>query len=544
MKRFTQLYAELDRTTRTNDKLAAMVRYFREVPPADAAWALYFLSGQKIRRAINSTQLRLAILAETGLSEWLVDESYAHVGDLAETLSWLLPEQDTTCSISLATFVEDHVLRLRELDDAAKRSLVRATWPLLNSCERLVWHKLITGAFRVGVSSTLVTRALAEAAGVSQANMAHRLTGNWQPTPEFYSQLISAEHEQHYTQPYPFFLANPLEEDLTSLGSIADWQLEWKWDGIRAQLLRRGGELLVWSRGEELMTERFPELHSLSTALPDGTVLDGEILAWRGDAPLPFGLLQKRIGRLRPGKKLLAEAPVVFLVFDLLEVAGVDFREQSLDVRRGRLVSELAPLVGRHALRVSPEIEVTSWNDVVQLRRESRARGTEGIMLKRRDSAYGVGRQRGPWWKWKSQPLEIDAVLIAAQPGHGRRAGLFTDYTFGVWHEGQLVPVAKAYSGLTDAEIREVDAFVREHTVDKFGPVCTVEPRLVFELHFEGIQYSTRHRAGVAVRFPRIHRRRDDKQPADADSLETLRSLVPIPPAPTRRQERLLFDIH
>ena len=550
MRRFTQLYAELDRTTRTNDKLAAMVRYFQAAPPADAAWALFFLSGQKIKRTVSSTQLRLAIAAETGLPIWLIDESYGHVGDVAETLAWLLPESDVSCPLPLAEFVESHVMRLRHLDDVSRRRLLQSTWPQLSSFERLVWHKLITGEFRVGVSGTLVTRAMAEFAGVSPAIMAHRLSGNWQPTPEFFSRAsrseagsAGAESAAHVSQPYPFFLAHALEDDPQSLGAIDDWQIEWKWDGIRAQLIRRAGELLVWSRGEELITERFPELHTLHDAIPDGTVIDGEILAWRDDGPLPFAVLQKRIGRLAPSAKIQTQAPVALLAFDLLEAGGVDLRGQPMGSRRQRLESLFSGMPHRAAMRLSPLIVAQTWSEVAKMRAEARERGAEGLMLKRRDSAYGVGRQRGPWWKWKSQPLSIDAVLIAAQPGHGRRAGLFTDYTFGVWHEGQLVPVAKAYSGLTDAEIREADAFVRQHTLVKHGPVRSVEPLLVFELHFEGIQLSTRHRAGIAVRFPRIHRWRHDKQPADADTLDTLRSLVQLP-TPQPSKERLLFDIH
>lgn len=545
MRRFTQLYAELDRTTRTNDKLAAMVRYFREVPPADAAWGLFFLSGQKIKRTINSTQLRLALVAETGLPMWLIDESYEQVGDVAETLAWLLPESDVSCPLPLSEFVENYVLRMRYLDDNARRGLLRTAWTTLSSFERLVWHKLITGEFRVGVSNTLVIRAMAEVAAVPQAIMAHRLAGSWQPTPEFFSNVLAgAADSQDSTQPYPFFLAYPLEDEPASLGALEDWQLEWKWDGIRAQLIRRGSDFLVWSRGEELVTDRFPELEGLRSIIPDGTVLDGEILAWRGESPLPFAVLQKRIGRLRASSKVQSNAPIIFLAFDLLEFGGVDVRQQPLRIRRAQLEQVLSGLTDRLPVRVSPLVAAQSWSEIESLRGESRARGAEGLMLKRLDSEYGVGRQRGPWWKWKTQPYSVDAVLINAQPGHGRRAGLYTDYTFGLWHEGQLVPVAKAYSGLTDAEIREVDAFVREHTIEKFGPVRAVEPRLVFELHFEAVQLSTRHRAGVAVRFPRMHRWRQDKKPEDADTLETLRLLVTVPPAtPAVRREQLLFDL-
>jgi DNA ligase 1 len=390
-----------------------------------------------------------------------------------------------------------------------------------------VWNKLITGAFRVGVSQLLVTRALSKVSGVPAEVIAHRLMGDWQPTLAFFARLISPDAaDADISKPYPFCLAHALDGSPEQLGDIADWQAEWKWDGIRSQLIRRAGRTFVWSRGEELVTERYPELKQLGEAIPDGTVIDGEILPWKTGRVLPFGELQRRIGRKTIGKKLLEEVPVVLMGYDLIESEGRDIREQPMAWRRVKL-EELAAAVNSTTLVLSPLVETHSWADLAIRRATSREQNVEGLMLKRKTSPYRVGRVTGDWWKWKIGPLTVDAVLIYAQHGSGKRAGLFTDYTFGVWDEGKLVPVAKAYSGLTDAEIRQVDAFVRRNTLDTFGPVRTVRPELVFELGFEGIQPSTRHKSGVAVRFPRMLRWRTDKKPEEADTLANVRKLLP-----------------
>lgn len=526
MNRFTRLFQELDATTRTVDKLSALASYFQQAPPADAAWALFFLTGRRIKRAVNTRLLRGWIVAETGLPEWLVDECHDSVGDLAETLALLLPDQPQAAELRLAEVVESYILPLKDLPVEAQHALVRQVWRMLDTRQRLVWHKLIMGEFRVGVARTLVARALAAAAGIPAPEMSHRLMGDWQPTAEDYGRLMSGGSTNDVSQPYPFFLAHPLVGQPQELGERAEWQVEWKWDGIRAQLIRRQGQVLVWSRGEELVTDRFPEVQEVGRLLPDGTVLDGEILTWRDERPLPFALLQRRIGRKVVSARLRQEAPVVFLAFDLLEWEGSDVRQQPLSQRR-ELLESLARGVHRDfALRISPLVETAGWEELIQLRSGARERGVEGLMLKRRDGAYGVGRPRGQWWKWKIDPYAIDAVLIYAQRGHGRRASLYTDYTFGVWNHGELVPIAKAYSGLTDEEIREVDRFVRDNTLEKFGPVRVVRPELVFELHFEGIQISNRHKAGLAVRFPRMARWRTDKRPQEADTLDTLRRLA------------------
>jgi DNA ligase-1 len=528
MIRFAQLYAELDETTSTADKLAALERYFREAAPADAAWALAMLAGRRPRRLARSSDLRRWAAEAAGVDDWLFEECYAQVGDLAETIALLLPERDADDDRGLATWIEEVLLPLGELPPEAQRAALLDAWQRLGGRARFVFTKLLTGAFRVGVSGKLVIRALARVGDLEEDVVAHRLMGRWEPSPELLPRVLARETaDADASRPYPFFLAYPLETEPASLGAVDEWLVEWKWDGIRAQLVKRGGRAFLWSRGEELLDGRFPELDAAAAFLPDGTVLDGEILAWRDDAPLPFLDLQKRINRRAPGRKLLAEVPARLVAYDLLELAGTDLRARAMVERRRELEALLATVPASLPVALSPRVAVADWDAVAAARRTARERHAEGLMLKRGDSAYGVGRRRGDWWKWKVQPLAVDAVLLYAQAGHGRRAGLCTDYTFGVWDGGTLVPFAKAYSGLTDDELRRVDAFIKAHTLEKFGPVRTVEPRLVFELHFEGLQRSTRHKSGIAVRFPRIARWRTDKPPEEADTLETVKALLP-----------------
>lgn len=528
MRRFTELYNRLDQTTRTTEKVAALEWYFRGAPDDDAAWALYFLTGGRLKRLVNTRLLREWIAGEADLPLWLVEESYDAVGDLAETVALLVPHQNPGTEQSLATVVRERMQPMADMDDDAKRDLMIRTWRKFSPRERLVWHKLIGGGFRSGVARKLVVRALANVAGIDPPVMEHRLSGNWDPTAENYRALFSDEAaEDDPAKPYPFCLAHPWENEVEELGDPDDWQVEWKWDGIRAQLIRRSGEVLLWSRGAELITDRFPEIADAARALPDGTVLDGEVLIWRDRRVQPFGDLQRRIGRKRVGKKMLAELPAAFMAYDLLETDGNDVREEPLAERRKLLESITAKIGDGLPIFTSEVVECSTWDGYAALRRESRDRGVEGFMIKRKASPYRVGRVRGDWWKWKIAPLTCDAVMIYAQRGHGRRASLYTDYTFGVWHDGELTPVMKAYSGLTDAEIRKVDAFVRKNPLERFGPVRTVKPELVFELAFEGIRRSTRHKSGIAVRFPRIVRWRTDKKPEDADTLETLEDLLP-----------------
>ncbi|HJH19017.1 MAG TPA: ATP-dependent DNA ligase [Pseudomonas lactis] len=543
MKAFAELYANLDATTSSNAKLAALQAYFMQAPPADAAWAVYFLSGGRPRQLVPTRLLRDMATEAAGIEPWLFEESYQSVGDLAETISLLLPESTYTSEDGLAVWLEEKLLPLRGLPPLDLAERLPALWAQLDQPSLMVCIKLITGSFRVGVSKLLVTRAIAAMADLDSKRVAQRLVGytdlSNRPTAEGYLKLIAAEssdeHAQRGGQPYPFFLAHGLAQAVeqfdTLLGSPADWQVEWKFDGIRAQLVKREGRLWVWSRGEELLTERFPELHSLVSGLPDGTVIDGEIVVWK-DSVQPFALLQQRIGRKTLSKKVLEDAPVAVLAYDLLEYQGDDWRNHTQAERRTQLEQVIAAC-NQPVLLPSPLLEGQTWAALAEQREASRSLGVEGMMLKDRKGLYGVGRTKdmGLWWKWKVDPFSVDAVLIYAQRGHGRRASLYSDYTFAVWDgppgsERTLVPFAKAYSGLTDEEMRKVDAIVRKTTVEKFGPVSSVTPSMVFELGFEGIALSKRHKSGIAVRFPRMLRWRQDKAVEEADNLATLQDLL------------------
>lgn len=568
MKAFAQLYANLDETTSTNAKRQFLEDYFRQAQPADAAWAVYFLSGGRPRQLVPTKVLRELAIKLANVPEWLFEESYQAVGDLAETFSLLLPEAEQTSDEGLAWWLENALLPLRGLPPEELHERLPPLWAQLDRASLMLCLKLITGSFRVGVSKLLMTRALAQMAGLDSKRVAQRLVGytdlSHRPVADSYLKLIaeesSDEHAQRGGQPYPFFLAHSLQQPVdqfdTLLGPSSDWQVEWKWDGIRAQLVKRDGRLWIWSRGEELVSDRFPELHSLTASLPDGTVIDGEIVVWKtpppadvapedfslddasstsADAPAvqPFALLQQRIGRKTLSKKILEEIPVVVLAYDLLEWHGEDWRSRPQHERRTQMEQVIAQAADP-VLRPSPVLTGEDWLDLGRQREASRTLGVEGMMLKARDSLYGVGRTKdmGTWWKWKVDPFSVDAVLIYAQAGHGRRASLYSDYTFAVWDgppeasERTLVPFAKAYSGLTDEEMRKVDAIVRKTTVEKFGPVRSVTPTLVFELGFEGIALSKRHKSGIAVRFPRMLRWRHDKPVAEADSLATLQDLL------------------
>ncbi|MFV0927459.1 ATP-dependent DNA ligase [Pseudomonas palmensis] len=544
MKAFAELYGQLDATTSSNAKRDALVRYFASASPADAAWAVYFLAGGRPRQLVPTRLLRELAISLSGLPDWLFEESYQAVGDLAETFSLLLPEAAHSSDAGLAYWVEDCLLPLRGLPPETLAQRLPPLWAQLDRQSLLVCLKLVTGSFRVGVSKLLVTRALAQLADIDSKRVAQRLVGytdlSHRPTAQGYLKLIAAEsedeHAQRGGQPYPFFLAHALQQPVDQfdalLGPPQAWQAEWKWDGIRAQVVKREGQLWVWSRGEELLTERFPELQALAAVLPDGCVVDGEIVVWR-DGVQPFALLQQRIGRKTLGKKILADAPVVLLGYDLLEWQGADWRSRPQAERRAQLEA-LVQTIAHPALRLSPVLQGDTWAELAAQREASRSLGVEGLMLKARDALYGVGRTKdmGVWWKWKIDPFSVDAVLIYAQRGHGRRASLYSDYTFAVWDapagspQRSLVPFAKAYSGLSDEEMRKVDAIIRKTTVETFGPVRSVTPTLVFELGFEGIALSKRHKSGIAVRFPRMLRWRLDKPVDEADDLATLQSLL------------------
>lgn len=528
MNRFAALFSALEATNKTNEKLRHLTEYFESAPAEDAVWVLYFLLGRRPRRAVPPRRLAAWACEIADIPEWLFDESYDVVGDLAETISLVLGDHATTSAIPLHQCVEEGILSLQGLSLEEQKSRVTAFWRSMDPRQRFLFNKLITGESRFGVSAGLVVRSLAKVSGIEAPILSHRVMGEWQPTAEFFgSLLVHAEGAETDSRPYPFFLAQPLMDAPETLGAPDEWQAEWKWDGIRAQLLRRDDAVYLWSRGEELITDRFPELQAVARLLPKGLVIDGEILPVKEGRVLPFAELQRRIGRKNLGKKILADVPVALMAYDLLEVDGADIRTQPLHDRRSRLEAIVSATVGSSALQLSPTIPFSNWNEIAEARKQSRVNQVEGIMLKHRDSPYRVGRVRGDWWKWKIEPLTMDAVLILAQRGSGKRASLYTDYTFGVWDGTELVPVAKAYSGLTDDEIQQVDRFVRQNIIERFGPVRAVQPALVFEIGFEAIARSPRHKSGIAVRFPRMLRWRQDKSIQDADTIETLRSLLP-----------------
>ncbi len=533
MRAFAELYGTLDETTSTLAKREALARFFRVSPAADAAWAVQLLSGGKLPRMINTGGLRELAGEITGYPAWLIDESYAHVGDLAECLTLLVqPFAEATQSSADADVpLHQWVERIRAAalqPEAERREWLRTAWLALPHSQRYALNKMLTGSLRVGVSARLVHLALADATGLEVERITERLSGKWAPSAAAFTALVDpglGDESGPRTTPYPFYLASPLDSDATSLGEPQEWLAEWKWDGIRAQLLRREARVVLWSRGGEKLDGRFPELELAAAALPSGCAIDGEILAWGEERPLPFIRLQPRINRLKPSAKMIAQTPVRLLAYDLLELDGADCRTRPLSERRQGLENLLVRL-GTTAIEISAKLEFQDWSRLGEMRAEARDRGVEGLMLKRLDSVYRDGRRKGDWWKRKIDPLSIDAVLIYSQSGRGRRAGLHTDHTFALWQDGVLVPFAKAYSGLTDAELLELDRWIRAHTVERFGPVRAVEAVQVFELAFEAVQPSRRHKSGVAVRFPRIVRWRRDKTAAEADSLESLRDLA------------------
>jgi DNA ligase-1 len=527
MKRFTTLYFTLDETTKTAVKVDALKRYFAEAPPDDAAWALSLLLGEKLKRTIPTAKLKEWASSEAGVPDWLFDECYEAVGDLAETIALLLPTADAVSSpLGLRATVQERLLPLQDDDETSLRDSVLGTWREMDDRQRLVWNKMITGELRVGISRQTIIRALGELAGLESTVISHRLMSAWEPTGEFFRWLLSPDRgDTDVSRPYPLQLAFPLDALPETLGDRRQWCAEWKRDGIRAQVVKRGGMAFIWSRGEELLGRTFPELAVAAATLPDGTVIDGEILPWKDGSPLPFSLLQKRIGRQSPTRKILEEIPVIFIAFDLLESQGKDIRTEPLRRRRADLEGIFGQRGSEERFRLSEILGDASWEDLTARRRECRAIQAEGLMLKRLDSPYEAGRHRGSWWKWKIEPYTIDAILIYARPGQVERENLFTDYTFGVWRRGDIVPVARACSGLTDEEIGRIDAFIRQNTLEKFGPVRSVRAQLVFEIAFEGIETSARHKSGLTIRSPRIVKWKD-KPPEEADSLDVLKSLL------------------
>ncbi|EKV00944.1 ATP-dependent DNA ligase [Leptolyngbya sp. PCC 7375] len=533
MKRFTQLFQAVDNTTSTNEKVAALQRYFHDESAANAVWALYLFLGKTRKRLVTSRTLRNIFLNISHMPEWLFEASYSHVGDSAETIALLIRDTPLPAASPdfqnqpLHTWLETLIPQVKTCGDEEQPALIASWWASLDEYEVFVLNKILTGAFRVGVSTKLVVKALAAEYAIPADVVTHRLMGEFKPSVEFYQQLIQVDTtETAPSRPYPFFLASPIDVDKFAEETMADWQAEWKWDGIRAQLIHRAEQHFIWSRGEDLITHQFPELAEPLQQLPNGTVLDGEIVCWDGQQPLNFNHLQKRLGRKRVGAKLMAENPVHFLAYDLLEHEGQDIREYPLHHRRQLLTALLDDDAIAAHMSYSQTLTFETFEQLQILREASREHRAEGLMIKSLKSPYLVGRKRGYWWKYKVDPMTLDAVLIYAQAGSGKRANLFTDYTFALWHGEELVPFAKAYSGLDNKEISTLDKWIRRHTRDRFGPVRSVEPIHVFEIGFEGIAQSKRHKSGISVRFPRILRWRHDKPIAEADSLDTAIALL------------------
>lgn len=526
MKHFAELFTALDQTTKTNTKVKALATYFGQVDDQDRMWTMALLSHRRPKRTVTTTLLRQWAAESSQLPQWLFEESYHVVGDLAETIALVLPPPSEESHFSLTYWI-DFIKALGPLEETEKRTQVLAAWEQLSPTERFVFNKIITGGMRIGVSQKLMVRALSQYTGQEESSLAHRLMGQWTPDNTSFEALILSENSlDDISKPYPFYLAYQLEGEAEALGTPDEWQAEHKWDGIRGQLIIRKGELFLWSRGEELVTAQFPEYTPLAQLLPDGTVIDGEILPYKDGQPLSFQQLQTRLGRKNVTKKILQTAPVILMAYDLLEWQGEDIREKSMQLRRTLLEALIAEHPTDGLVQLSPIVAYSDWETLRQERAIAREKHSEGIMLKRKTSPYLSGRKRGDWWKWKVDPLTIDAVMIYAQRGHGRRANLFTDFTFAVWKGEQLVPFTKAYSGLTDKEFGEITAWVRKHTIDRFGPVRSVTPFHVFEIAFEGIQVSKRHKSGVALRFPRILRWRKDKGVKEANTMADLLALL------------------
>ena len=529
MKEFASLIKQLGTSTKTNEKLDALSYYFATADDADKVWVIALFSGRRPKRMISSGFLSIWCMEVAELPAWLFEECYHTVGDLGETIALLLPETNTnnipgkTVSYFLESFIQ-----MAKADESVKKDFIISSWMTMTKDERFVFNKLLTGNFRIGVSQKMIVNALAKTVDLEPSVIAHRISGNWDPSTTSFKELLSEEATNiDFSKPYPFYLAYALDTEVNALGSENEWQAEWKWDGIRGQMIKRNNEIFVWSRGEELMTDKFPEYHTLRNLLPDGIALDGEIIPSVDKKPLPFALLQTRIGRKNVTKKHLQDAPIAFFAYDILEHKGNDIREWPLEKRRS-LLEDIVTELDHPVLLLSPVITFSRWEQLAAIRESSREMGSEGIMLKRKSSTYQVGRKVGDWWKWKIDPLVIDAVMIYAQKGHGRRSNLYTDYTFAVKDGEKLVSFAKAYSGLTDKEFAEVDAFVKRNSLEKFGPVRTVKPELVFEIAFEGIAASNRHKSGVALRFPRINRWRKDKKPDEINTLDDLKNMLEV----------------
>ncbi|KFE35319.1 cisplatin damage response ATP-dependent DNA ligase [Thioclava atlantica] len=518
MRDFARLLERLAFTPGRNAKLDALADYLRHAPDPERGYALAALTGELDLGRAQPAVLR-AMVGERVDPE-LFALSYDYVGDLAETIALIWPGDGEPGALDLP-----HVVETLQDTPKIRTGPVIADWlDRLAPSERYALLKLATGGLRVGVSARLARMALARLGGPSLEEIEEIWHGLAPPYRALFDWIEGGEKpERAGLAPFrPVMLSTPIDREGLDALDPAEFAAEWKWDGIRVQAVAEGGERRLYSRTGEDISGAFPDIVA---HMGFEGALDGELLVRRGDQVAPFGDLQKRLGRKSPGKALLASHPAALRLYDVLLWEDEDLRALPFDTRRERLEAAVADL-NPERFDVSEVLPFGAWDDLAALRAAPPQVVIEGVMLKRRDTPYMAGRPKGPWFKWKRDPRLIDAVVLYAQRGHGKRSGFYSDFTFGVWEDEALVPVGKAYSGFTDEELRRLDRFVRNHTVDRFGPVRALSPALVVEVAFEGLNRSTRHKSGVAMRFPRISRIRWDKPAAEADRIETLREML------------------
>ncbi|MGB0914279.1 MAG: cisplatin damage response ATP-dependent DNA ligase, partial [Phaeobacter italicus] len=463
---------------------------------------------------------------QADLPLWLLQESQAVVGDMAETIALVLPRPTCQSDISLSDLIS-LIADLATLREDQKRDRVQSVWDKLGVDERCLFNKLITGGFRVSVTQKQMARALARVSGLNETALIHRLAKGWKPDQISFAEFIAADSEgDDASHPYPIFPTRPLEGLPPKLGLARNWVSEWKWDGIRGQLIVRNRRHYIWSRSQELVTERFPELGRSADFLPDGTVIDGEIIAWQAGLPLPLNAVEKRIGRKTVPKALLRDAPCILMAFDLLEQDGIDLRPLPLKDRQARLQRLMRDVPCEAGLRLSEQIEFDDWNELTSIRAIARDRRTRGVMLKHRESPYPATPEQGNWRAWEVDPLTMDAVMIYAQSGQGRALTPVTELTLAVWSGNELVPIAKVRPELSTAELGELTAWIQKNTTQRFGPVRQVTPQQVFGLAFDTVCESPRHKSGISLRNPRLTRWHRDSPVQQATTLDDLRVLL------------------
>ena len=537
LNKFAKLFFDLDSNNSNNKKIDLLINYFLSNSALNNSWTIFLLIGKSNKRFISGKSLREYYSIIYKLPIWLIDICHQKVGDSAEVISLLLSNKIDKKSkdISLNNLIKNKLPELLKISEEEKVEMIKYYWEIIPKENLLVFNKILTGSFRIGVSKGLVRKSLSKMLNMDESIISHRLMGQFIPSAKTYNFIISKKFHQKELgyKPYPFQLANPLDIQVKDL-NLDDYQFEWKYDGIRGQIVKRRKNITIWTRGEELVNNSFPELVNLISLINDDFVIDGEILIWNSkkDCPDDFGLLQKRIRRNSPSNKILKDLPISFITYDLLELNGKDLRENILSIRREILEKLYSSWKEKstdpyfHKLKITKLIKVFDWYDIEKKKNNSRSLNTEGLVIKNKNSKYLPGRKRGNWWKYKVDPMQLDAVLIYAKGGSGKRADLYTDYSFALWKDKELTKFANAYSGLTNEEIKELDKWIRKNTLNKFGPVRSVKPFFVFEISFENIQFSSRHKSGIAVRFPRITKWRKDKNIHEADTLENAYKLM------------------